>query len=138
MLGHILSETLASGRNPLAVAAEPSHLVLLILSLAAGPLWFRAAASRRLGQAVFGFIALSLLVEGNGLSASALAAAIAITALWSWLTARALEYAGAARGERARYRGQMPLGMALTAGATPAGPYFGYVRAYGSRPPPPR
>lgn len=136
VLGHILSETLVSGRSMPAVAREPSHAVLLLLSIAAFPLWFRAAASRRLGHAIFGFVALSLLVEGNGLSATALVAAIAITALWSWLSAAAIERVTRASRIEPSFRTGRQLRCALTSGQTPAGPYYAYVAAHGSRPPP--
>jgi hypothetical protein len=136
LLGHLLPEALVSGRPLLALAEEPVHLALLGLSLGALPLWFRAARSRRLGLAIFGFIAVTLLAEGNGLSAAALLVALAISAIISCLGGLALE----AAVETAA--GPSLVALTLTAAKLPAlvecaGPYFAYVPSRGNRPPPP-
>jgi hypothetical protein len=136
VLGHIVSETLASGRNLLAVAGEPSHFVMLVLALAAMPLWFRAAAARRLGETMFVFVAVSLLVEGNGLGAAALLTALAISALISWLSGLAI--CAAIRPNS----GGVPIGALprVVAALPPAvdlvGPYYAFVSSRGNRPPP--
>jgi hypothetical protein len=136
LLGHLLPEALVSGRPLLALAEEPVHLALLALSLGAVPLWLRAARSRRLGLAIFGFIAITLLAEGNGLSAVALVAALAISALISWLGGLALE----AAVETAAVPTLAALAQTVVVLPAPvelAGPYFAYVASRGNRPPPP-
>jgi hypothetical protein len=135
VLGHIVSETLASGRNLLAVACEPSHFVMLVLALAAMPLWFRAASARRLGEAMFGFVAVSLLVEGNGLGAAALVTALAISAIISWLSGLAI--CAAACGTTGVPIGAPPrVVAALPPAVDLPGPYYAFVSSRGNRPPP--
>jgi hypothetical protein len=136
VLGHIASESLAGGRALLSVACEPSHAVILLLAVAATPLWFRAAASRRLGHALFAFIALSLLLEGNGLGAIAMLVALVISAAISCLSAVALQRAFVPQdravrlGELSRTRATLPARLDL------AGPYYAFIPVRGNRPPP--
>jgi hypothetical protein len=136
VLGHIVSESLASGRALFSVACEPTHTVILLLAVAATPLWFRAAASRRLGHALFAFIALSLLLEGNGLGAAAMLVALVISAFISCLSAVALERAFVARegaiklGDPPRVCAALPARLDLT------GPYYAFIPVRGNRPPP--
>jgi hypothetical protein len=49
----------------MAVAQEPSHLYVFLLSLLAIPFWARAAVARGLGLAIFAFTALSLILDGS-------------------------------------------------------------------------
>ncbi len=131
-----MPEALVSGRPLLALAGEPVHLCLLALSLGAIPLWLRAARSRQLGLAIFAFIAVTLLAEGNGLSVAALTAALAIAAIISWLGGFALQAAvdatpsAATRTTLAQTSDKLPALVEL------AGPYFAYVPTRGNRPPP--
>ncbi len=136
VLSHILSETLASGRNLLAVAQEPSHFVMLVLAVAAMPLWFRAATARRLGEAMFGFVALSLLVEGNGLGAAALVAALAISAIISWLSGLAICAAVAAPAASVSLGAEPDRVATLPPAVDLPGPYYAFVSSRGNRPPP--
>lgn len=136
LLGHIVPEALVSGRPLLALLQEPVHLALLVLSLGAIPLWLRAARSRRLGLAIFGFVAVTLLAEGNGLSTGALLAALAISAIISWLGGLALEAAVDAGDYAFTLAPPTRVRAALPAPVDRSGPYFAYVAARGNRPPP--
>jgi len=136
VLGHIVSETVASGHPFLVVAREPSHLVFLILALAAMPLWSRAAGSRRLGHAIFAAIAVSLLVEGNGLGAAAMLTALAISAVISWLTglAFAAMLSTGETGTRIHRSGLVLVDPVCE--PERSGPYYAFVPSRGNRPPP--
>ena len=136
VLGHVLSEALASGRNLLTVAREPAHILLLIVALLALPVWLRAARSRQLGLAMFGFIAVTLLAEGNGLSAAALLAALAISAIISWLGGLALGVVADADDFELTFATPTRIRAALPAPVDHYGPYFAYVAVRGNRPPP--
>jgi hypothetical protein len=136
VLGHILSEALASGRGIGEVALEPSHGLLLVLSFAAAPLWFRAVGARRLGVAIGGCIALSLLLEGNGLGAAAMVTALAISAVIGWLGGLAL---GAVCVPSERRIAIAPLFRHRphrAAEPDSPGPYYAFVTTRGNRPPP--
>jgi hypothetical protein len=136
VLGHIVSESLAGGRALLSVAREPSHVVILLVAVAATPLWFRAAASRRLGHALFAFIALSLLLEGNGLGAAAMLVALMISAIISCVSAFALEHRVVAREGAIRLGDPRRACAALPARLDLAGPYYAFIPVHGNRPPP--
>ena len=137
VLGHILSEAIASGHGILAVAYEPSHLYQLAASLIAVPLWRRAAAARRLSVCIFAFTAVTLLFEGNGLSLSMLAVALALAALMTWVCDSAVKAALCTIDAATPMFGGMPRARALAStGVTMTGPYYAYVAAHGNRPPP--
>jgi hypothetical protein len=91
VFAHILSEALASGRGLMAVAQEPSHLYLFVLSLLAIPFWTRAAGARRLAPAIFAFTALSLIFDG--LDTTVLIPALLFAALVSWTGGSAVQAA---------------------------------------------
>ena len=135
VFGHIVSESLVSGQNVLAVALHPAHAIVLALALAAMPLWFRAAGTRTLGQAIWLFIALTLLLEGNGLGATAMAGAFAISALIAWLGGLAITHA-IAEPERGV---SVPVRVYQLANAPDvdlSGPYYAFLPTRGNRPPP--
>ncbi|HUA07923.1 MAG TPA: hypothetical protein VMA98_01530 [Candidatus Acidoferrales bacterium] len=136
VLGHVVSESLAGGRPLLSVAWEPSHAVILLLALAAMPLWFRAAASRRLGSALFAFIALSLLLEGNGLGVAALLVAVAVSLALAWLSGWAIERVSLCAVPIACVRCGLPPARILAPCVPRYGPYFAFVPTRGNRPPP--
>lgn len=136
LLGHLVPEALISGRPLLALAREPAHLTLLVLSIAAIPLWLRAARARRLGLAIFGFVAVTLLTEGNGLSAIALLTTVALSAIVSWLGGLAIEAAACESDPGFRLATPARIRAALPAPVDRCGPYFAYVAARGNRPPP--
>jgi hypothetical protein len=137
VLGHILSEAIASGHGIVAVAYEPSHLYQLIASLIAVPLWRRAAAARRLSLCIFAFTAVTLLFEGNGLSISMLIVALALAALMIWAGDSAVKAALSTIDGAARIPAGMPRATLLAStGVHVTGPYYAYVAARGNRPPP--
>ena len=136
VLGHIVSETIASGHSLLSVAREPSHLAFLILALAAAPLWFRAAGSRRLGHAIFAAIAVSLLVEGNGLGAAAMVTALAISAVISWLGGIALSAPGSASDAGTAINRAGAAHVEPVCEPERREPYYAFVSSRGNRPPP--
>ena len=136
VIGHVVSEAIASGKDVLTVAREPAHLVLLLLVLLAFPMWLRAARRRRLGYTMAAVVALSLLVEGNGLSAAALAVAIAISLVIAWLGGWAIERASLAMVLVVRGRFHAPLAPTVGPRVPRHGPYFAFVATRGNRPPP--
>jgi len=136
VLGHVVSEALASGRSLVTVAWEPAHLVLLIVAVLAFPLWLRAANARRLGYVVAAVVAISLLVEGNGLSVVALAFAVALSVLLGLLGGWAIECASFAALPHVRVA-RTTLAKPIPAPAVPRfGPYFAFMPTRGNRPPP--
>ncbi|HTV94340.1 MAG TPA: hypothetical protein VMG98_16685 [Verrucomicrobiae bacterium] len=135
VVGHIVSEAIASGKDVLAVAWEPAHLVLLLLAVAAIPLWLRAANRRRLGSTIAVAIALSLLVEGNGLSAIALAVAVVISALFGFFGGWVIESARFGVPDIG-FKPALPPALVFSAGVPSTGPYFAFVATRGNRPPP--
>jgi hypothetical protein len=137
LVAHIVSESLASGESVSRVAAEPSHLGLLALSLLLLPLWFAAARMRALGLVLFAFVAASLVFEGNGLGAGAMLAALLYATIASWLAAHAIG-AFTASGDN-RHPSHCYADVVrrhVAAGRTLSGPYFAYVPVFGNRPPP--
>jgi len=136
VIGHIVSEAIASGRDVFAVAWEPQHLLLLVLALLAFPIWSRAANRRRLGYTIAAVVALSLLLEGNGLSAAALGVAVAISTILGFFGGWAIESADLCAVARVRYVEASPPILTLPSGTPPAGPYFAFVATRGNRPPP--
>lgn len=137
VLGHILSEALASGHGVWAVAHEPSHLYELILSLLALPLWRRAAAARRLSASIFAFTAITLVFEGNGLSIPMLITALVLAAAMTLVADSAVKAAlGAiACGARVLRNADRVAAVLPTTGHL-SGPYYAFVAAHGNRPPP--
>lgn len=134
VLVHIVSEALATGKGLLALAWEPSHLVLLAIAAIASPLWFRAAGHRRLAHAMAGFVALSVLAEGNQLGAGALVCALLLSLLAGALAGLAVQRAAEpAPVPRLRFERFSRL---LTRRAARSGPYYAFVPAHGCRPPP--
>jgi hypothetical protein len=136
VLVHIASEALATGHSLLSVAWEPAHLVLLGIAAAASPLWFCAAGRRRLAHAMAGFIAISLLVEGNQLGAGALLCALLISLLVGALAGFAIQRA--ADIAPVRYRRSEQFFRIAMRRAVRSGPYYAFVPSHGSRPPPSR
>jgi hypothetical protein len=131
---HILSEALATGRGLLLVAWEPAHLVLLGVAAVALPLWFCAAGRRRLAPAMVGFIAVSLLIEGNQLGAGALLCALLVSLLVGALAGLAIQRAAQVAPVRS-LRLEQSFRIAFH-GTIRSGPYYAFVPAHGSRPPP--
>jgi len=136
VLGHIVSESIASGHPLLSVAREPSHLVFLVLALAAMPLWFRAAHSRLLGHAIFAAIALSLLLEGNGLGAAAMLVALAISAVISAVSGIAIDVALTSLDAETTIEAPRARVAGGVREPERCGPYYAFVSSRGNRPPP--
>ena len=131
---HILSEALATNKGLLAVAWEPSHLILLTIAAIASPLWFRAAGHRRLAHAMAGFVALSVLAEGNQLGAGALVVALLLSLIAGALAGLAVQRA--AEPAPVPHRRSERLFRIVTRSAARSGPYYAFVPAHGCRPPP--
>lgn len=137
VIAHIVCEALAGRAGVFAVAAEPSHRCLLALAFLLLPLWFAAVRVRALALALFGFVASSLLFEGNGLGAGAMLAALLYAVVASWLAARAIDALSGAAPRRPVTRAPRDgRARCFAPGRTLDGPYFAFVSAHGNRPPP--
>jgi hypothetical protein len=134
VLVHVVSEALATGHDLLLVAWQPSHLLLLVTALAAMPLWFRVAGTRRLAQAMVAFVGLSLLADGGQIGAGALVCALSLSAFFAWIAGFAIQEAAEPLPPRPAWS-QRALAVA-TRGAVPTGPYYAFVAVRGCRPPP--
>lgn len=136
ILSHVVSQAIVSGHGLLAVAQEPSHLYELGLSLLVIPLWGAAARARRLNAAIVAFTALTLLCEGNDLSATMLVAAIALAAMISWVGGSAVQAAYAVAANVDRFAWSAPRDVVVRDPLHVAGPYYAFVSTRGNRPPP--
>jgi len=136
VFGHVAAEALASGRSLFSVASEPMHLYLLVLPVVLSPLWVRASAARLIGPAIFGFIAVTLCCEGNGLGAAALTVALCVSAFLAWLGGAALDSLADAVGADVVIAVAAAAVRPRAIRAQCAGPRIPYVPTRGNRPPP--